>query len=138
MDLQAVVDDIVEAISGLGFNVFGDPMASITLPALVVGVPDRIKFGSMRDCVVDFPIHVLVSTADTVDARRRLSTALTSRGATASVLDAIRTATGASFKAILIVDVGNFGLQNVGANETALACDINVQIVTSATATPGS
>lgn len=133
MNLRKIQTELARNLEGYGYVVYSDALlaaASIQLPAVVVGIPDQIELVNKMRTNVSLPVHVLLSTANSGDALDKLSQSINFRGDGESILGAIMRATSPYWQAVDVESITGFALINVGASQSALACDINIVIST--------
>lgn len=129
MNVRRLQKALAQALTGLGYEVYDDALKAATaaqLPAVVVGIPDKVTLLNKSRADVEIPVHVLLSTADTDDALQRLSDSIEYRADRDSVLGAIMRATSDCWQGIDVDSISGFALIQIGANTSALACDINL------------
>ena len=131
MNLRRLQTELAASLTGLGYTVYDDPIkaaAGMQLPAVVIGLPDDVTLQNKVRALVTMPVHVIVSTADSKDALQRISDSSEFRADKNSVLGGLMSATSNCWTSVDVESVSGFNLVSVGANQSALMCDITVVI----------
>lgn len=116
MDVQAARTALA-ALAPEGLEGYNHFPGSAELPAMVVGLPERIEpqNGTFRHLRVTLPIYVAIQGNVGVEYEQQLMTHVS------SVVSALKGATDGSFKALEIPEIRDFGLMVVGSSEVLAA-----------------
>lgn len=131
MNLLKISQELARNLEGMGYTVYWDALkaaAGAQLPAVVVGVPSDVTLQTKTRAMVNLPVHVLLSTADSNDAFTRLSDSIEFRDDKASVLGALMAAKSNYWVALDVQSISGFTLVTLGANTSALTCEINITV----------
>ena len=124
MQLRQIQRELARNLTGLGFQVYDNPLlasANAELPAIVIGLPDDVTLQTKTRALVTMPVHVVFSTADEDDALQRLSDATEFTGAADTVLGALMVATSPHWTSVDVESISEFAMINFGANSSALS-----------------
>lgn len=73
MDLNAIRSELGDLAADAGWNVYDNTPGSATLPAVVVGLPERVEPGpTVGYWTAQFPVYVLTRSADPAAGERSL------------------------------------------------------------------
>lgn len=109
MNVQAARTELA-ALAPEGVKGYDYFPGSAELPAMVVGLPERIEFGrSMKQAEVTLPITVLVPGNAGVEAETNLMTKVV------AVATAVRSASPTHLIAPRITEIRDYGLRQIGS-----------------------
>ena len=116
MILKDVMDGLAGLITGYD-NVYPWPAPSVSVPCAVVGYPETIDFDMVYQRGGDrmvFPVWLIVGKSDSLDARDRLSDALTGVASLKEALDGQQTFGSVRCGRAEVASITVSGIEHVG------------------------
>lgn len=128
MDVDAIREELAVEARTAGWNVYAFTPGAANLPAVVVGVPERIAPLSGALWQITIPVYVLNRSADPAAAESRM---LTKAIELAAMFKAPPAVSPVAYRSRRMVELTDFYDVTVGTTE-ANACTITVEVLATA------